>query len=80
MTVNIKATNRIVDGIKDEDFVCDYADVTVKESKMRNGMINREVRVKPEGCKRAKVFNDAVYTSIVMYEATTGRRMLAWER
>ena len=77
MTVEIKGYSRALD--MSESIVCDYADVTVKETKMRNGGTKRQIRIQPEGVKRAKVFADGVFSTIIMCEATTGRRMLTWE-
>lgn len=78
MTVEIKGYNRTLD--MSETIICNYDDVTIKESKMRNGETKREIRIQPNGVKRAKVFSDGVFTSITMIEATTGKGMLKWER
>lgn len=78
MTVEIKGYSRALD--MSESIVCDYNDVTIKETKMRNGLIKREIRIQPDGVKRAKVFSDGVFSSIRMIEATTGKGMLTWER
>lgn len=78
MLVEIKGYCRALDTT--ESIICDYADVTIKETKMRCGEIKREIRIQPEGVKRAKVFSDGFFSSIIMREATTGRRMISWER
>jgi hypothetical protein len=47
---------------------------------MRNGIDKKEIRIQPEGVKRAKVFSNGFFATIIMREATTGRRMITWER
>ncbi len=78
MTVEIKGIQRFLNVT--DSLVCDYKDVTIKEVHKRNGFVNQEIRIQPEGCKRAKVFATSYYHEIIMFEATTGKTMIHWSR
>lgn len=78
MTVEINGYNEMLN--TNESLICEYSDVTIKETKKKNGLVIREIRIQPEGVKRAKVFSSGFFSKIIMTEATTGRRMLTWER
>lgn len=76
MLVEIKGYCRALN--IENSLVCEYEDVTIKERKMRNGRIAKEILVKPEGRKRGVSFSDGYYQIISMQEATTGKKMLQW--